>query len=437
VRLPSRGLLFVLPTLTVGVVGFALFAAGGERTVRAARLYGGPTSAKAHSFRLELIESARGVEAALGAGSAGVALRTAAGDESVWHGAVGPDGIAEVSLPPLPSAAAFEARVMQGDRELARGRISLDERTWCARANHRGGWLGDRRAAPLQVLVAPARGVLAVPFPDELLIDVRHGPEHVSAELSLQAEGGSVAPEHLRTSGSEPTRVTITPREHVVTLRAQVVAAGYPGVDASFSLPVVPGALDARIEHGKLLLSSPVPRDRAYFALVSEHARVAGGSVALIDDERGVWSAVVPLPPLPAEALWAVVSSTPDLSSPARVGWPLLLTNDAPAMTYDVPERLLLDGLPPALRREARRQKRVKLVSVFFCGVSLSLSLLLLAARARRAEFLLDQHLRDRGLESDQARSIAPLRRWSLVVAALCVALGFLALSIFAYYVER
>ena len=79
--------------------------------------------------------------------------------------------------------------------------------------------------------------------------------------------------------------------------------------------------------------SSNVPMSRPYSSQMGQSAR-----------------------PQPA---WLVLSSDVDQNSAATIGWPLDVGPE-PAQTFDVPDFLLLDGLPAAFQREQERRSRVR-----------------------------------------------------------------------------
>jgi hypothetical protein len=429
-ELNGRVLLFALPALSVGVVAFALFGAGAERTVRAARVYGGPTATAPLSFRLELVDSFKGVLTPA-SGPVRVVIRAPDGSEARWSGEAGSDGVVEATLPALAPHPRLELSVLQSDRLLAAGPIALGAKDWLAGAVRRGGWQTFELGDELRLELAPARGVFAVPFPSELLLRVTRAGAPVDAELELAAQGALVSGGRLK-SGVEPARASLTPREHTPSLRVRVLMAGAAPREITTVLPVVPGAFDARLEGEALVVTSAVPRERAYFTLINEQRRVAGGSITLADDGRGS----VRLAALPAGPLWAVVGSSPELSSPARVGHPIAGQVE-PARTLDVSEALLLDGLPLALSRESGRRKRARFVAAAVCALSLLLGTALLAARARRASLALSRHFAERGLDAGAQRALVPSRPLWLAIALGAVALGFAVLALFALLVEH
>ncbi|HVJ15316.1 MAG TPA: hypothetical protein VM686_07745 [Polyangiaceae bacterium] len=433
--LDSRLLLLALPALTASVLVVVLVGGLAERSVRAARVYGGPTGAPEQSYRLELVDSHRGVQTPAAGGSLRVVVRGPAGRELAWTGSAGADGVAEVPSLALPPAERYELSVLQGDAVLAAGSVGLSAEAWLSAATRRGGWRAVKLDDTTDIELAPARGVLAVPFASELLLRVRRNGQPLKATLELAAEGASV--QNARTTSDEmPGRIALTPSAHAVELRVSVQPEGEAPREVKTTLTVVAGAFDAVLDGEQLIVTSPVPRERAYFTLVTAHRRVGGGSLALGSDGRGGASGRAQLPPLPAEPIWAVVASSPDLVSAARVGYPI--GNQAePARTLDVPERLLLDGLPRALSRESGRRKKVRLVAAAVCALSLLLGVLLLAWRSQRSAHALARHFEQSGLAAEERRALSSQPSLWLTTALAAVGLGFVALLIFALVLNR
>ncbi len=428
--LDTRLLLLALPALTASALAVVLLGAQAERSVRAARVYGGPTGLSEQSYRLELVDSFQGVQAPVAGGSVRVVLRGPAGHEARWSGAVGPDAVAEVTPPLLPAAPRYELGVFQGEQVLAEGTIELSAEAWLAPATRRGGWQTFKLDDTTELELAPARGILAAPFTSELLLRVRRAGRPLRAELELSADGASVDGRRV-VSSETPARVALTPRAHVVGLRVRVSIEGAPPRDVERTLTVAPGAFHAVLDGARLIVTSPVPRERAYYTLVSERRRVSGGSVVLTADERGGATGYAELPRPPTEPLWAVVASTPDLLSAGRVGMPIG-PHAEPALTLDVPEKLLLDGLPRALSRESARRKQARFTAVTICALGLLLAVLLLLGRARRSAEVLARHLEQSGLDAAERRALSAERPLWLWAALGAVALGFAALLIFA-----
>jgi hypothetical protein len=425
--------LLALPVATVAVIALALVTGGAARPVRVARLWGGPTTGSLVSVRAEvfdLIEERGAVhEVAVGAGTVTVSLH-APGFDARRSVPLDPEGGGEVRFEPPESARPLELTVREGDAEIARGRVALEPGPWARAARRRGGW-AFTRTGEFEVRVAPARGALAVPFQEELVFGVeRGGVPAPNLRVRASGTGARLAPAEVVTDTAGRAALRIAPEEHAVSVMFELVDAAGP-VKASFALPIVPGALRARKDGAELVIEAPVPRDVAYFAVVTETERLFGGRVLLAPDPSGGSVARVPLPELGGGPHFAVVSSERDLRSSAAVGWPLEASADGePARTFDAVEALLLDGRPRAMLREARRRARVRWVIGAFSAAALAVELLLLVAFTRRSDRALDEHLESAGIDSDEASRLAPKRSPAVVIALLAVTLGFLVVAL-------
>ena len=146
-------------------------------------------------------------------------------------------------------------------------------------------------AGPYQLRVAPARGVLAVPFEEELWLEVsRAGAPVANAIVTLQVSGARVPQKQLRTDVRGRVAFRVAPDEHLPTARVSILD-GDQEHQTAFGLAVVPGALRVTRSGDELLVEAPVPRDLAYFALVTPTQRLHGGRVTLKPDGRGGSSA--------------------------------------------------------------------------------------------------------------------------------------------------
>jgi hypothetical protein len=369
------------------------------------------------------------LESPVSSGRVTVAVH-ASGFDAVRSAPLDEEGGAELAFELPPGARSLELSASQDGKELARGKISLEREPWVRVARRRGGWVVGE-AGELEVRVAPLRGVLAVPFEEPVLVEVtRGGAPATNLELRASATGARVTPATVVTDARGRATLRIAPEEHVVSLSVETGAAGSAG-RATFGLAVVPGALRARREGSELVIESPVPREVAYFALVTERERLLGGRAVLRANARGESSARVPLPALPAEPVYAVVSSERDLRSPASVGWPLAAgASGEPAQTFDAVEALLLDGRPRAMLREAQRRSRVRWVVAAFSAAALTIELLLLIAFTKRSDRSLDAHLEGAGMDAQEALRLAPKRSPAVIVALIAVALGFLLVAL-------
>jgi hypothetical protein len=424
-------LLYGLPLVTVVIVALALVTAGGPRPYRVARLWGGPTDGAALSLRVEVFEMVGdrggGMQEKPVSGGAVRVHVVRPGFEGTHPVTLDTEGGGDVRFELTPGGGRTEVEVEQAGVTLARGAIGLSTERWAGAARRRGGF-AEARAGGLDVRVGPARGALAVPFEEELVTEVRRGGVPVSgAGIEIRATGGGVTPA-LATADSEGrARFRLKAEEHTLTVTLRVSDAGGGG-DASFGLGVVPGALRARLDGRTLVVESPVPREVAYFALVTERERLLGGRLALTPDHHGGSSARFPLPS-ELRPTHAVVASDRDLRSPSSIGWPLV-PSVTPALTFDAVEALLLDGRPRAAQHEKLRRNRVRWVTAAFCAAALLVELALLMALTRTSDRDLDAHLARSGVAADEAEKLAPKRSPAVVIALSLIALGFLVVAL-------
>jgi hypothetical protein len=373
------------------------------------------------------------------------------GQQVKWQGRLDERGMAPVAIElARPIRGSLRAQVtLQGpeERQLGSGTIELRVVDWLHGAKRRGGWLNGRRTGALRVDVAPGRGVFAVPFSDPLLVRVSDERGAVSgAAIHFELEGAELrAAEpaglvHANMFGEQT--VSIAPREHAVAVRVVVESAQGLRGDWYSSLPIAPGALHAMLEGQKLLVESAIERDVAYYAVISERTRLAGGVIRLEARPGGRFAGLAALPQLPDTPLWAVVSSEPELDSPGAVGWPLLKPEPAsdrvetnPLRTFSVPDRLLLNGLLQGFTNDMARKSRARLLAASVCGLSLALIVALLIGRVNRADALIAAHFSETSGDAAFVERVAPRRAvWPIVVAGLCLALGFAAVALVAMY---
>jgi hypothetical protein len=454
----ARIALYLVPVLTVAFAAFALLVVGGTRPIVGASLSGGPTQgAKVLSWRLEVSQELGAVQAPLGLGAVAVEVNLGDGRRASWRGSVDVRGDAFVAIqvPGAPVTGPVDVTVSSPlfAHDLARGSVELTRDDWIDRAQWRGGWIKGRRTGQLEVEVAAARGMLAVPFADPLLVQVRDGGVAVpAARLELQPEGLEVQAPHRgkehRTGPMGRALVRVAPNEHVCALRVTAHAPDGRKGEWYSTVPVLPGALHASWQKRGLVVRSPVPRERAYYALVSERQRWAGGCVKLSPDSEGGATGFVNLAKLPPQPLWAIVGGDSDLLPDNAVGWPLEPATDGaerltasatinPRRSLTVPDQLLLDGMVSARRLDERRRRRARGLTALYVGLALALVAILIARRARESQSRLEEHLARNADGIEGAERIAPPRRaawWTLLVALLCVGLGFLMIMLLVMY---
>jgi hypothetical protein len=433
---PGRWLLFALPAATVAIVALSLLTAGVPRPVRAALVFGGPTAGDSLAVRVEVVDVLQGtlgdvMEHPVASGEVRVHASTGS-HESVRGFRLDEEGQAEARLEVGAHQGPVVLSVEQGTEELARARVELGRDDWRAAARRRGGFATARDGA-VEVRFAPARGVLAVPFEEEVWIDVSEGGAPLAnVEVGLSSSSARVTPEKATTDAAGRARFRFAPAEHVVSATATVARPPAPA-RVTFGIPVVPGAMRALRRGRELVIESPVPREVAYFALVTENARLGGGRVKLSPDALLGASARVPLPELPDAPVYAVVASERDLRSAAAVGWPLTVDPAGPpGRSFDAVDALLADGRPRAVARETARRARVRWVTVLLCAVSLLAEIALLVRLTRARERALVSSLERSGLDEESLERVAPPGSRYFGVALVTLAIGFLVVALVA-----
>jgi len=430
----SRAWSLALPVLTVLVVSYALLVAGVPRALRGARVYGGPSQGAAVlSLRVESVEREGERESAFWNGPLHVHARASSGPEVDLAVTQAVGGVADFEVRfsrPVHGPIDFELRDA-ASAVLASGRFELDVTRWAARARRRGGWIRGRADRALALSVAPERGAFVVGSADALAIRVeRAGLPVVGASLTVSAEGAQLSgAERLATNELGLSRVFFEATELNPSLRVEArTEDGQSGL-IDTGIPVVAGGLHALPVADGLRIESAVPRTEAFFSLVSPRQRLAGGVIGLRPNGRGGSVGNVRIPAWQAPA-WLVVSSEVDQNSAAAIGWPLA-ADSGPAQTFDVPDALLLDGLPAAFAREQARRSSVRWLTAAFIALAFALSVVQLIQRVRAADRHISEHLSER-LEQDLAARIAPRRMLPVLVALLAIALGFVALGLIA-----
>jgi len=428
----SRAWSLALPVLTVVVVCYALLVAGVPRAIIGARVYGGPAEGASRlSLRVEVVQRAGESEAPFWDGPISVQALAPHAQPVKLSVAHATQGIADVVLPlgaPAHGRVHLELHGASGAL-LASGEVELDQSRWAERARRRGGWIRGRNDRALVVSIAPERGTFVVGSPDFMQLRVeRAGSPAPGVALSVSAEGARVSGTRgLVTDARGRARIGFEATELNPTVRVEALgSAGESGL-IDTPVPLVPGGFFAQVVGTELRIESAVQRSEAFFSVVSDAGRVTGGRLALAPNGRGGSLTTTTLPALPHPS-WVVVSSDVDQNSVSAIGWPLDVGPE-PAQTFDVPDALLLDGLPAAFQREQVRRSRVRWLSAAFIALAFALSIVLLVVRVRAADRDISRHLRE-GLDPETAARVAPRRLLGLLVALLSIGLGFIALGL-------
>jgi hypothetical protein len=455
----GRRLLLSLPAVAATIVAWALLGAGGER-VRYVQVLGGPTREGARlSVLLRAIEldgerrlpiprlALRMVAAADAAGDSPNVNVSGTTDDTGHVEALLDFGRAPSTSPWLRVEAADSGAT------LAEGVLALEVEPWRVGARRDGGWLAGQTRGVLRVRVAAESGVLAVPFAGQLVLEVRapdagavanagdDGLPLAGAIVRMELDGAELLHVPAPTDAAGQTRVALRPLEHAISARV-IARAGERIGEWYGALPVVPGALVASLAGDQLSVRSPIARELAYLSLVSEHERIAGAIVPLALDADGSSSGSVALEPtlrarLNAEPLWAVVSSEYDKRSPGVVGWPLSPPFDAaaPRLTFNVADRVLLDGRTGALWDVSERQlARRRRAAAGLLGVGALMSLAFWS-EVRRSGRRRGPANGVSGGDATERAALAP-RGWLLGMALVCIIVGLGALAYFGLLVR-
>ncbi|HMR08111.1 MAG TPA: carboxypeptidase-like regulatory domain-containing protein, partial [Polyangiaceae bacterium] len=311
-----QALLYALPVLAVAVVGIAVLGPGADRPYRAARVYAGPTQGvESLPMHVVVVDRIGEVEVGVAGHEVDVSLRV--GADKVLHKRVTTDarGHAWPTFALPKHAGALKVSVQDGGRDIGSARVDLSRSAWLAKARGRGGFLKGKRAGTLRVDVSPARGVLAVPFPDHLVVQVSEASRAVAgARVTLSKEdGGSQKP--VTTDAHGRAQLPYLALEHALSVK--VVATAEEGRSGWFwgALPVVPGALDARLTEAGIRLESAILRDVAYVALLTQAGRLDHAAITLEPDGRGGAVGLGKIKPPKQQPRWWMGSSESDFNA--------------------------------------------------------------------------------------------------------------------------
>jgi hypothetical protein len=415
----------------VSAVAAAVLVIGRPRVVTGVRVRGGPTvGIQSLSLRVEVVDRLGDMERPHRGALVSMDVERN-GAHASSRGTLDDEGARELTLP-FSGKGPVRAQVRVGDELVADARWSLSADDWGRGARRRGGWVERRFDDGTRIRAAAERGVFAVPFAGLLWVEVFHDGAF-ETPVDVHGDGADVVGPLSPVEGR--LRYRVTPREHAAAV--VVRAPGAPPDELDVSLAVVPGALYAELQGRDLVVRSPVVRDRAYVAVVSDHERITGAVVPLDPDGMGA-SGVVRDLSLPDDVpLWAVVSSEPDLRSASLVGWPIRYAKSPgsePPRTFDVPDALVVDTVSQALAREAERERRVRLLAALIAAVALLASAAAVASRSSRARARLATHLTNAGADPEATTRVAATgaaTAWGVVAAVLSVALAALLVALF------
>lgn len=448
---PDRKLIAAVAGCAVLFVALMMLGPGRERPVLSARFFGGAMAegARQTSFRLVLVRREGGSDEKVGGRALHVALTRADGEQALWEGKTGRDGTAEVTVT-WEGASPGPVHVHVKDTEgqtLAEGELPARPPSWGpsepSRSELRGHVKGE-----LAIRAAALRGALAAPFPEEIVIEVRHEgvpvekahvkvssvgaviASHGSEEAGASRAPGSVT---LKTGRLGRARIRVQPMSHDAEL---AIEASLGELSGSFEarLPVVPGAMwlePASLDAQARTIYSPVSRKEAYVSVATPHARLFGATVPLREDGRGhaigSFDLGPVLPSLRAESpVYVTIASGLGFDGAGTIGWPLIPDDDAfEASSYAFRDVLLLDGMPERIAAERERRRRAAWFSALVLALAAAIEAWLLVRASRGAS------LATAALGEESSLKIAPARFGAhrLAIAIVITVIAFAAVG--------
>ncbi len=441
----GRAATFVLPVASVLVAALVFLGPGALRPALGARVRARPgTGTHTVALRVEVVKSLYEVVDVAGAHELLVEGTAPGQTLRAWHGATGPDGIAEVLLtassPVRGPVAVAVTALGPPPKLLAGGEVALGPPP---PAFVQIGRVAGTAHGDLDIHVDVSRGYLASPFPEVVRV--------VVARSGLDAQLGGRADIELSGPGIDFSETKIATDDHgvaLVRLKALahqvdlIVKARLGDQSATWegTLPVVPGAMwlsppaavamgetpkpPARPVGPSLSLLSPAPRERAYVSFWTEEGRVAGAVVPLARDALGFYAGEVTVPDLPAaRVVYATVAGDPVEQGAGTIAWPLRPAEGAVAPP---PLALLVDGLPTALEREKQRAWATRRAGLWLIGAAALAEVLLLLVASRASQRKLEAHLTEASgpmPEADRERLLQSSREHPVLRALLAVSL--------------
>ncbi len=329
----SSALTLVVPVLAVVFVGVIWFALGSSLPRWSARIWV-PKTAPDHLVMRAQVKgfpsgSTPGVPLAVEA-----LVKTSQGEVHRLSGLSTADGVVDWDVWLPAGSTGYDVQLRHvGDAHavLVDGHWNVDELTTPLTLRH----------APTTVRLRPNNreveftlryGALTVPIPDQLQVSwpgSNADPSILQLEVS-GARGLTGQPLFQWVNGQTQT---IQPTEHLVEVSVRQTDESGETSSGFGILPVVPGAIAARLGADSVLsVVSPVPRAEAFVALatLSETIALTTVPLRLHRDGQGVvvYLGQITLPEAvhrvaSSEQIWAVTSSEFDLESEAQLGSPL------------------------------------------------------------------------------------------------------------------
>ena len=378
---PSRSLVGAalgLPFITATIVLGLLLGPGKKQPVLGARVYSAEQAPR--SLRVETVERSGGVERPIA-----MALQFQGNGERLAL-QTSERGTGELRLS-SPLSSGHQVKLHREGQLLLDSPFSAGEAQLAEVAM---SWSFGQSG--LRVFVRVVNGDLAPPFPSVLELATTRDLQPVDAEVEITFASAEPETTRLNTGPTGGIRLPFTPIAAPVQLS---VEANYRGELArkSGTLLTKLAAIHARDLGDAVELTSPSPREVAYFSVVGTLGREYGGEVALTPTEDGFFRARIEKPrggllltsPTPAEdpsrtAVWSFGATAPYCDHEATL---------VSKLCERIPELLTLrlDSLPANEAREDRRIAAIRGKTLTFLSLALAveIALVLLLARGRRA----------------------------------------------------
>src|SRR5688572_10156739 len=265
--------LVILPLLTLLSLAFSMWSGReGERVVYA-RVWGGPP-VNGLALRLQVIEEEGGLQRGLAGQTFSVEAQSSSG-ASVREARTVEDGWVDVVLPLAGSDERARLAVTGStgmDLPLASGPIAWSSSAWADRATRVSGLVAADPNAQVPVGFRFEPPVFSAPFPGDVVLELSPAKkEPLSIRVEIAGARLLSSPQ-LTLEPGQPERVRLEPLEHSIALTAAIDGPAGP-LRRTVTIPVRAGSLTAHARGDHLIISSPVPRARAYYSVVTPRGR--------------------------------------------------------------------------------------------------------------------------------------------------------------------
>jgi hypothetical protein len=436
--------MYVVPGVAIASA-CAILLFGRARTGLAARIYGGPPGpdgvaawrvvAVERTYAIETPLRGVGVQLVAADGSREVSAQGVTDDEGAWEARVDVGKAANMRL--LVRTLGPQSRV------IAAGQILVHSPSWQAALRLDPLPIPGQVTGQLSITISPARGILASPYPEEVVVQVRaRGQPAADVRVSAGGQGLSIdGPESITTDHNGIARLRLRATDHDVHLNIQARAASGEQGEWSGQMPVMPGGLwldPAASVEGRVLLQSPVAHRFAYVTSITRTARLSSQRIALKPDRGGaVGTAELAAPPRDG---WILLSPDPPGREANAIGWPVPPSDGSPRASVELRTPLLVDGIPMAEQQMKRQSMRTRSRALTVLGLAAVLESALLWWRAKQEREEAEAavaHQPDLGEALRSSLSSGAAFWMRMVIAMAIVAVGFFSVALVTWIGTR